>query len=282
VLEMDFGRIEAVQRAEKRRRVPVVLSRSELARLFESTPDSCRLPVRLFYDAGLRLMEGLRLRVQDIDLELIQITVRRAKGGKDRIAPVPVSLVEELREQIAKVRAIHEADLAKGYGDVELPDDVALKYGGSARERGWQYVFPAAGFSVDQRTGRTGRHHLHEVNIQRAVRRAARGARIAKTVTPHSLRHSFATHLLEDGVDIRTVQELLGHSDVSTTMIYTHALNRAGLAVRCPLDWWSRWPSFEKFRGRRGTNELRHRAGAFVRYIQTDLSRLRYWRASSR
>jgi len=195
-----------------------------------------QLMAKLLYGAGLRLMECVRLRVQDLDFAMRTIIVRDGKGAEDRVTVLPDSLIPPLQEHLQRVKALHEQDLAQGCGSVYLPDALARKYPNADKEWGWQYVFPANSLSQDPRSGITRRHHLHESSLQKAIKEAARLAGIVKPVGPHTLRHCFATHLLEAHYDIRTVQELLGHKDVKTTMIYTHVLNRGGLAVRSPLD----------------------------------------------
>jgi integron integrase len=191
---------------------------------------------KLLYGSGLRLMECVRLRVKDVDFPQRQLVVRSGKGNKDRVTPLPDSLVVPIREHLRRVRLTHAQDLRDGYGEVYLPYALERKYPSANREWIWQYVFPSEGRSLDPRSGATRRHHLDESGLQKAVRRAAQLAQVPKHVTCHTFRHSFATHLLEAGYDIRTVQELLGHSDVRTTMIYTHVLNRGGRGVRSPLD----------------------------------------------
>ena len=226
VLEIELPWLDDVTRAKKPSRLPTVLTREETGALLERIEDAeLNLIVRLLYGSGLRLLEGLRLRVKDVDPSRREILVRDGKGGKDRVTMLAAQLVAPLRAQIARAKAVHEADLARGRGEVWLPDALAVKYPNAARAFGWQYVFPAAGFSADPRSGAVRRHHVDEKRVQRAVRAAASRAGIVKPVSPHTLRHAFATHLLESGYDIRTVQELLGHSDVRTTMIYTHVLN---------------------------------------------------------
>ena len=195
-----------------------------------------QLVARLLYGTGMRIMEALRLRVQDVDFHYRQITVRNGKGGKDRVTVLPDSLIPPLRAHLARVRELHKKDLADGGGRVYLPHALAEKYPNAEREWPWQYVFPASTRSVDPRSGDVRRHHLFEQNIQRAIKQAASDLGLSTRVRTHTLRHSFATHLLENGQDIRTVQELLGHSDVKTTMIYTHVLQRGGRGVRSPLD----------------------------------------------
>lgn len=237
VLEQDLPWLEDVVRAKKPARIPTVLTRDETAALLAKLQEGVeKLVVRLLYGSGLRLMEAVRLRVKDVDLVRREILVRDGKGGKDRVTMLAEQLVEPLQVQIAWRKLLHDEDLAKGMGEVWLPHALAAKYPTAPVAFGWQYVFPAAGYSVDPRSGKVRRHHLDEQRIQRAVKAAAGAAGLVKPVSPHTLRHSFATHLLEAGYDIRTVQELLGHSDVSTTMIYTHVLNRGGRAVVSPLD----------------------------------------------
>jgi integron integrase len=235
VLHQDLGAIDAL-RAKRPRRLPTVLTKEETLRLIGCLSGTHQLMAKLLYGSGLRLMDCLRLRVKDLDFERRAIMVRDGKGGQDRVTVLPDSLIPLLQDHLQRVKALHEDDLTQGYGSVYLPDALARKYPNADREWGWQYVFPSSQLSQDPRSRVTRRHHMHESSLQKAVKEAARLAGIIKPVGPHTLRHCFATHLLEAGYDIRTVQELLGHKDVKTTMIYTHVLNRGGLAVRSPLD----------------------------------------------
>lgn len=234
--DASVGTLPLVPRAKRPERLPVVLNRAEVSAVIGQLAGTMRIVGLLLYGAGLRLGECLELRVKDLDFGLNQITIRRGKGQKDRVTMLPVAAAELLRSHLDTVRATHARDVADGCGRVVLPDALARKYPNAAAEWGWQCVFPAARICRDPRCGAPSRFHLHESAVQRGVADAAKRGGITKPVGPHTFRHSFATHLLEDGYDIRTVQELLGHHDVSTTMIYTHVLNRGGLAVRSPAD----------------------------------------------
>ena len=236
VLAKPLDQLQGVVRAKMPSRLPVVLSREEARAVLARMEGSVRLVAVLLYGAGLRLNEALELRIKDVDFDQRQIAVRRGKGGKDRLVPLPDVLREPLREHLERVRRLHDADLSRGLGRVSLPDSLGRKFPGADREWVWQYLFPAARICDDPRWGPPTRYHLHETAVQRAVRQAALAAGVSKRVGCHTFRHSFATHLLEDGYDIRTIQELLGHADVSTTMLYTHVANRGGLGVRSPAD----------------------------------------------
>jgi integron integrase len=236
VLDRKVEWLQGVVRAKRPIRLPVVLTREEVSALLGSLRGLYWLMASLMYGSGLRLMECCRLRVKDIDLSRGEITVRDGKGSKDRITLLPAILRRPVAEQLDRVSRLHRHDLGNGRGLAPLPGALEKKYANAPKELGWQWVFPAARFYRDSQTGRLHRHHLHETSVQRAIKDALRATHLTKNASSHTLRHSFATHLLESGYDIRTIQELLGHADVSTTMIYTHVLNRGGRGVRSPLD----------------------------------------------
>ena len=236
ILGVDLPWMENVVRAKRPCRLPVVLSQSETRRLLAAMEGRPWLLARLLYGTGMRLMECLRLRVKDVDFTRNEITVRNGKGGKDRRTMLPRSLVEPLQREIARARSLHEQDLIAGFGATRLPHALARKYPNAVREFGWQFVFPSMRRSIDPLGGGERRHHFDDAVLARALKRARKHAQIDKPVSAHTLRHSFATHLLEAGPDIRTIQELLGHKDVATTQIYTHVLNRGGRGVFSPLD----------------------------------------------
>lgn len=242
VLESELPWLDKVENAKRPQRLPVVLTKDEVVSLLAHLEGTHHLIVSLLYGTGMRILEGLRLRVQDIDFGRKQILIRNTKGFKDRVTKLPTVLIKPLKAHLEKVKALHLQDLANGYGSVYLPYALAKKTPYAAHDWVWQYVFPSNKLSVDPRSvddagqGVTRRHHIQEQAIQRAVRQAVVDAGLTKPATPHTLRHSFATHLLESGYDIRTVQELLGHSDLKTTMIYTHVLNKGGRGVVSPLD----------------------------------------------
>lgn len=236
VLGIPMGPPQGIEPAKRAHHVPTVLSVEEVGAVLAAMEGTPRLMASLLYGSGLRITECVELRVKDLDLVRQEVTVRGGKGGRDRRTMLPSALIPELESHLLRVRDLHQRDLRTGAGEVALPDALARKLPGAAREFGWQWAFPAGRQYIDEESGVRRRHHVHQSVIQRAVSDAARAIGLSRRVTCHTFRHSFATHLLEAGYDIRTVQELLGHRDVSTTMIYTHVLNRGGLGVRSPLD----------------------------------------------
>jgi len=236
VLGMPLPWLDGIESAKPSRHLPLVLSRGEVAALLCRFEGTHHLVARLLYGTGMRLLECLRMRVKDVDFSYRRVLVRDGKGAKDRVTVLPDKLIDDLQAHLARRRELHRAEVQSGLGNVYVPMSLARKYPNAPREWGWQYVFAAAACSTDPRTGVIRRHHMSEQSFQRAFRQALRDAGIHKPATPHTLRHCFATHLLESGYDIRTVQELLGHTDVTTTMIYTHVLNRGGRGVVSPLD----------------------------------------------
>ena len=236
VLVVELGAIGDVERPTRGRKLPAVLTKEEVRRVLAAVMPEYQLICRLLYGTGMRLLECLRLRVKDVDFGRNEITIHDGKGFKDRMTVLPESTKAGLVTQLERARLWHEQDMADGVGGVSLPFALARKYPNAPTEWVWQYVFPASSVVRDRASGVARRHHVHEVNIQRAVKSAAAAARISKVVTPHTFRHSFATHLLENGYDIRTLQDLLGHKDVATTQIYTHVMSKPGLGVRSPLD----------------------------------------------
>jgi integron integrase len=236
VLKLPLLYIEDIERAKPSRRLPVVFSKTEVQTILAHLSGTHLLLASLLYGAGLRLMEAIRLRVKDVDFAANQITVREGKGNVDRVTMLPQSIKVSLQEHLKRVQQLHQRDLKEGFGQVYLPYALERKYVNAEREWAWQYVFPSLKRSVDPRSGTIRRHHCAPESLQRAVKTALRCAKLTKNGSCHTFRHSFATHLLEDGYDIRTVQELLGHQDVRTTMIYTHVLNRGGRGVKSPLD----------------------------------------------
>lgn len=236
VLGIELGSFGSIEKAKRPEKLPVVLSKGEVQRLLGRMDGVTGLAAMLLYGTGMRLMECIRMRVKDIDFDRGQIIIREGKGAKDRSTMLPESLVSELKGHLEKVRDIHDNDLENGFGEVYLPGALGKKYPKAPKEWGWQYVFPSTKISKDPRSGKERRHHMDESSLQKAVKRGGRAAGIVKRVTPHTFRHSFATHLLENGYDIRTVQELLGHKSVQTTMIYTHVIKKGGMGVQSPLD----------------------------------------------
>ena len=225
-----------VLRSAKKRKIPVVLSREEVSLILDLMEGTLQLITKLLYGSGLRMSEAVRLRARDIDFGMKQIVVRNGKGNKDRVTPLPASLVPLLQNQLDRARAVHDRDISLGFGEAYLPVALARKYGKAVQDFGWQYVFPAGSLSKDPRTGKVRRHHIDRSMVRKAIKSAARRAGVDKGVTGHTFRHSFATHLLQRGTDIRTIQALLGHNDVETTMIYTHVLQQGGQGVASPLD----------------------------------------------
>lgn len=236
VLKVDLPWLDKFKPAKKSERVPVVLTKAEVKLMLEQFKGINWLIANLLYGSGLRLAEALRLRVKDLDFGFRQIVVRDGKGGKDRFTVLPIKMIEPLQKQLEFAQNLHEQDLRRGLGQVEMPFAMARKYPNAEKEWTWQYVFPSKSLSVNPRTGATGRHHVSPASIQKSFKEILRKSRIPKNASPHTLRHSFATHLLQDGYDIRTIQELLGHKELTTTMIYTHVLNQHRLGVRSPVD----------------------------------------------
>ncbi len=236
VLQIDLPWLEKLKPAKKSDRVPVVLTKEEVRMILAELKNTNWLIANLLYGSGLRLIEALRLRVKDLDFGFRQIVVRDGKGGKDRFTVMPTILIEPLQKQLEFVRNMHEQDLKRGLGKVEMPFALARKYANAETEWAWQYVFPSKSLSKNPRSGATGRHHVSPASLQKAFKTAVRKSRIPKSASPHTLRHSFATHLLQDGYDIRTIQDLLGHKELTTTMIYTHVMHQNQIGVRSPAD----------------------------------------------
>lgn len=236
ILKIELGDLGTIERAKRSRSIPVVFSQTEAKNVLDNMSGVNKLMASLLYGTGMRLMECVRLRIKDVDFGNNQILVRDGKGNKDRITVLPEKLKEILKIQIKRVKLTHQQDLLEGFGTVHLPNALSKKYPSAGKSIGWQFIFPASKVSKDPRSDKVHRHHIHESLLQKAVNKAIKKTKIEKPASCHTFRHSFATHLLENGYDIRTVQDLLGHANVKTTMIYTHVLNKGGLAVKSPLD----------------------------------------------